>query len=316
VVKEQSSLSFEITDEDIYYIQLSTFSQTSVQQIEDLLRRASSKEYRGIILDLRNNSGGLLNAVVEISGLFVKKGTLVVQTKDRDGNVTSQEMTRRAPIANGQVPIFVMTNNYTASAAEILAGFLKIKSMESTKSADGKPLNVFLVGTCTFGKGSVQEVEPISNDCAAKITTSLYYLPGDVTIQGTGIGPDFPVEKTLPQTEHMQWFTKHYGRESTLENYIKVTDKSTVLSNGTCPIDEDKKEEEKKDKDKPARWAERAKEMLQTDNQLRTTITLVNLFNLHKQMTEPDKVSRDGAVAFMEKQLVTKKKLEIVEVKL
>jgi len=317
VVKEQSSLSFEIRDQNIYYLSLSMFSQSAIQQIEDLLKKSKDKQYRGVILDLRNNSGGLLNAVVEIAGLFLPKNSLVVQTKDRNGKETSKEVTKRAPVTNGQVPIFILINNYTASAAEILAGCLKIHSEQNGGGKNGKePLLVFLVGACTFGKGSVQEVKPISNECAAKVTTSLYYLPGDVSIQGSGIAPDFPIERTLPQSEQMVWFTKHYGRENTFENYIKAPEGS-VTGNGTCALedDKDKKKEEEK-KNGPTRWTERAKEMLQTDNQLRATISLINLFNLYRDGLEEDKfANRADAIEYIEKLFVTAKTLDIVEVK-
>jgi len=150
------------------------------------------------------------------------------------------------------------------------------------------------------------------------VTTSLYYLPGDVSIQGTGIEPDFPVERTLPQTEQMVWFTKHYGRENTFENYIKAAN-GTVTSNGTCALEDDKKDKDKKKdekKDGPTRWSERAKEMLQTDNQLRMTISLINLFNLYKESLDEDTAAtRDDAISFMEKLIVTAKTLDIVEVK-
>jgi len=319
VVKEQSSLSFEIRDQDIYYLSLSMFSQSAIQQIEDLLKKSKDKQYRGVILDLRNNSGGLLNAVVEIAGLFLPKSSLVVKTKDRNGKETSKEMTKRAPITNGQVPIFILINNYTASAAEILAGCLKIHSEQNGGGKDGKePLLVFLVGTSTFGKGSVQEVKPISNDCAAKVTTSLYYLPGDVSIQGTGIVPDFPIERTLPQSEQMVWFTKNYGRENTFENFIKPPDGS-ITGNGTCVLEDDGKKESEKEnskKDGPTRWTERAKEMLQTDNQLRATISLINLFNLYRSSLEDEKIAnRVDAIEYIERLFVTAKTLDIVEVK-
>ena len=317
VVKEQSSLSFEIRDQNIYYLSLSMFSQNAIQQIENLLKKSKDKQYRGIILDLRNNSGGLLNAVVEIVGLFLPKGTLVVKTKDKNGKETSKEITKRPPVTNGQVPIFILINNYTASAAEILAGCLKIHSENSDqkKSGNEHPL-VFLVGSCTFGKGSVQEVKPISNDCAAKVTTSLYYLPGDVSIQGTGIAPDFPIERTLPQSEQMVWFTKHYGRENTFENYIKAPN-GVITGNGTCALETEKDKKEKGEKKNgPTRWSERAKEMLQTDNQLRMTISLINLFNLYKDsLAEDVAATRKDAIESMENLIVTAKSLDIVEVK-
>ena len=114
------------------------------------------------------------------------KGSLVVTTKDKHGKVTEEYRTNRNPIATN-IPIFILINNYTASAAEILAGALKIHADPASAgkivAGDAKKKknhkhnpHVFLVGTKTFGKGSVQEVIPISNNCAIKITTSLIFL--------------------------------------------------------------------------------------------------------------------------------------------
>lgn len=283
VVKEQHSLSFHIKSHDIYYLSLSMFTENAAQQVEKLLNKALEHHYKGLILDLRNNSGGLLNSAIDIAGLFLKKNSLVVITKDKNDREIERFATDRTPAANSNIPIFILINNYTASAAEILAGCLKIHSDQ---------LMVFLVGTTTFGKGSVQEVIPISNNCALKITTSLYYLPDNTTVQGVGIEPDFIIERTLPQTEQMQWFTKHYGREQTLDNYIKVVDITEKTDDK--PIGENKSEEKK-----PDRWQERAKAMLQKDNQLRETITLINILHTAQNNT-PNKVeNRQLAVAYL-----------------
>ncbi len=300
VIKEQHSLSFHIKSHDIYYLSLSMFTENVVQQVEKLLNKALEHHYKGLILDLRNNSGGLLSAVIDIAGLFLKKNSLVVITKDKNDREIERFATDRVPAANSNLPIFILINNYTASAAEILAGCLKIHSDQ---------LMVFLVGTTTFGKGSVQEVIPISNNCALKITTSLYYLPNNTAVQGIGIEPDFVIDRTLPQTEQMQWFTKHYGREQTLDNYIKVVDI-------TEKADDKPAGENKSEKEKPDRWQERAKEMLQKDNQLRETITLINMLHTAQNNT-PDKVqNRQLAVAYLKQSHISSDKLEIEEIKL
>lgn len=312
-VKEQNSLSFEIRDQNIYYISLNMFTQNAIKQVESLLTKAKDTSYRGVILDLRNNSGGLLNAVVEIAGLFIEKGKLVVTTKDKHDTETDRYITKRNPVANGNIPIFIITNNYTASAAEILAGCLRVHSSakDDTKTKEHRPL-VFIVGTRTFGKGSVQEVIPISNDCAAKVTTSLYYLPDGETIQGTGIEPDLIVERATPPTEQMQWFAKHYGKEEALENYIK-TAKSKEKEAEQKKKDEEEKE--KKKKNEPTRWVERAKEMLQTDNQLRMTISYINLLETFRTLSPEKGNDRDACVEFMLKNVATSNNLDIIEIK-
>ena len=306
VVKEQYSLSFHIKNQDIYYISLSMFTENAVKQIEKLIKKSNEQHYKGLIFDLRNNSGGLLNAVIDIAGLFLDKQSLVVLTKDKNNQELERYATTRKPIVNTRLPIFILINNYTASAAEILAGCLKIHSEKQTGEKNN--FMVFLIGTKTFGKGSVQEVIPVSNNCALKITTSLYFFSDNTTIQGTGIEPDFVIERTLPLTEQMQWFTKHYGREQTLDNYIKIS-KST---------ENEKTKQEKKEEveNKSNRWQERAKEMLRSDNQLRETITLINML-YNAQIYTPDLVkNRKQAVTFLKQSHISNDILEIEEIKL
>src|SRR5579863_664199 len=291
VIKEQNSLSFYLKDQNNYYLALSTFSQNAVNQVEALLKQATKNKYRGVILDLRNNSGGLLNAVVDIAGMFVTKGSVIVTTKDKEGRVTNRYPTTRNPIL-ADMPIFILINNYTASAAEILAGVLKIHAQRGST----KNLHAFLIGTKTFGKGSVQEVIPVSNNCAIKLTTSLYFLPDDTTIQGIGIEPDFVVERTMPLSEQMRWFTQNYGREETFKNHIKVhiTPESTPKKPLTEGADQAAK-----------RWSERAKELLQQDNQLRAAITLINLLGTARQCCPAQVTTREKTVQFMREHLIT-----------
>lgn len=343
VVENESSLSFHIKNHDIYYISLSSFSSNTLAQVEKLLRESTKKHYKGIILDLRNNSGGLLTSVVDIAGLFVPKGSLVVATKDKNGKEKERYVTTRTPIANGTTPIFILINNFTASAAEILAGCLKIHSSQIATKASSfagpmadkphgkttitpsnhiqKDLYIFVVGTQSYGKGSVQEVIPIEN-YAIKLTTSLYFLPNDTKVQGVGITPDFVIERTFPATEQMQWFTKFYGREDGIGNYIKpdgkvASDKESEKK--ALEKDKDKKTlrepqgDRGKDKDnkKGSGWVKRAQTMIDQDNQIRDTISLVNLFDTFKHTCPANVDNRDKAVEFLKKHHITNDKIEI-----
>jgi carboxyl-terminal processing protease len=305
IVKEQHSLSFNIKSHNISYISLSMFTDAAVKQIETLLKKAHEQHAKGLILDLRNNSGGLLNAAIDIAGLFVKKGSLVTLTKNKHGKEIERYQTKRNPIIKGKLPIFILINNYTASAGEILAGCLKINSDLTNDYL------VFLVGTKTFGKGSVQEVIPISNNCALKITTCLYFLPDNTTIQGSGIEPDFTIERTTPATEQIQWFIKNYGREETLDNYIKVTKEGV-------PLVKEKKEKFAKDENKKKdgnRRFDRAKEMLQNDNQLRDCISLINTLHTAQKYTPELVKTRIDALTYLKQNHINSDKLEIEEVK-
>jgi len=280
------------------------FTDAAVKQIETLLKKSQKQPHKGLILDLRNNSGGLLNAAIDIAGLFLKKNSLVTLTKDKHGKEIERYVTTRNPVAKNTMPIFILINNYTASAGEILAGCLKINSDTTNNYL------VFLVGTKTFGKGSVQELVPISNNCALKITTCLYFLPDNTTIQGTGIEPDFMIERTTPPTEQMQWFIKNYGREETLDNYIKVAKDGTPLVK-----DKDEKKEPPKKKHGNRRY-DRAKEMLQNDNQLRDCIALISMLHTAQKHTPHLVKTRADALAYLKQNHINSDKLEIEEVKI
>lgn len=307
VIKEQSSLCFYLPEHNVYYLSLTIFSDNAAKQIKELLEKSRKKQYKALILDLRNNSGGLLTAGVDIAGLFLDKGSLVVVTKDKNNKELERYETHENPVANDQLPIFILINNYTASAGEILAGCLKLHSQNFATKANNKQqrkLMVFLVGTKTFGKGSVQEVIPVSNNCAMKITTSLYFLPQDISIQGIGIEPDFVVEKRFPPTNQITWFTKFYGREQALEHHITVRK------------EEEDKAEKKKENTKET-WADRAREMLEKDNQFRETLTLVNLLNTAKTTCPANVSDREKAVKYMRSIYVASEEpLKMEEVKL
>jgi carboxyl-terminal processing protease len=302
VIKDQNTICFYLPDYNICYISLTMFNEKSVNSIEKLLESANKKQYKGLVLDLRNNSGGLLQSAIDIVGLFVDKGSVVVTTKDKNNKELDRYATKRQPLSHTPPFIIILINNYTASAAEILAGCLKIHAESST--AKTKPI-VVLVGTRTFGKGSVQEIIPVSNECAAKITTTLYFLPDGNSIQGVGIEPDVNVEKKIDLPEHVAWFNQHYGHEQALANYIKQNN------------EQNKKEEDiKKEAEKPKNWAERSKEMLSKDNQFLDAVSILNVLNSAKELMPAGISNRKQAVSFLKKNYATGEKLNMAEIKI
>jgi len=311
VIKEQSSLSFYLPEHNIYYMSLTTFADNSTQQLEKLLNKA--KAYKGLVLDLRSNTGGLLTAAINIAGLFLDKESLVVSTKGKEDTKLEEYKTAKDPIANSTLPVFILVNNYTASAAEILSGCLKIHSDALAKKAASsntpqQKLMIFIVGTKSFGKGSVQEVIPISNNCAIKLTTSLYYLPEDTLIQGKGIEPDFVIDRLHTPPDKVKWFTDNHGREHNIEGYINT--------NNTCSsTSKDKKNKKKQDEKKHKTWAERVKEMLNKDNQFKATLNLINALDLGKKQCPTDVDNRQKAIGFLKKQIITDNELALEEVK-
>jgi carboxyl-terminal processing protease len=304
IIKEQVSLAFYLEQQQIYYVALTMFTSNSASQLEHILNKAQDKSVRALIIDLRNNSGGLLDAAVDIVGLFVPKGSLVVTTKDKNNNETSRYVTKRNPL-DLHLPIFILVNNFTASAAEILAGCLKQHAMHP-KENKKKQLNVFITGTKTFGKGSVQEVIPVSNNSAVKVTTSLYFLPDDVSIQGVGITPDFIIEKTFPPTKQVSWFTKFYGREQSLKNYIRIDNHTNEAA----------KEQEKTNETKKQSWNMRAQKRLQEDNQFKETVSIINLYHMAFTSCPQNITNRTKAIQFINSIYMAHSDIAMVEVKI
>jgi carboxyl-terminal processing protease len=153
------------------------------KQYRALVKKEHGKIY-GAVLDLRNNPGGLLDQGVKTADLFLNKGN-IVSTKSRVGKDLSFDATP-GDILKG-VPLVVLINGGTASAAEIVSGALKDNH------------RAVLMGTRSFGKGSVQSVIPLSDGTAFKLTTALYYTPSGTSIQATGIKPDIKVVEEIPE---------------------------------------------------------------------------------------------------------------------
>jgi carboxyl-terminal processing protease len=161
------------------YVRLSDFGQTSYDEVRRAMLTGKEQHARGYILDLRYNGGGLLDAAVEISSLFVPDGT-IVSTVDRN-NVRETKTATRESIA--AVPLVILVNGYTASASEITAGAVQDYHVGT------------LIGTKTFGKGVVQSIYNLADGGALKITTARYLTPRGRDIQHRGIEPDIVVDQ-------------------------------------------------------------------------------------------------------------------------
>lgn len=173
------SVSGKIIDNDIGYIKLRLFGAETNNELRNSLKDMVSKGIRGVILDLRNNGGGYINAAVDISSIFIDQGEPIVLVKNKSGNSTNHTSKGDFRL---NLPLLVLVNKYSASASEITAGALK----------DYK--RGILIGTKTFGKGSVQQVVPFSDGSAFKITISHYYTPKGNDIDKCGLEPDYKVE--------------------------------------------------------------------------------------------------------------------------
>ncbi|MBM3618525.1 MAG: S41 family peptidase [Alphaproteobacteria bacterium] len=203
-------------EDDIAYIRVRSFSENThpsvVREIEKL--KKSMPEIRGIVLDLRNNPGGLLDQAIAVSDDFLEKGE-IVSTRGRDPENTVRYNAKEGAIVPDSVPVVVLVNNGSASASEIVAGALQ----------DHK--RAIVLGTDTFGKGSVQTVIPLNNHGAMRLTTARYYTPSGRSIQAEGIKPDIFVEpaKVEPITQNSAFGTRS---EASLRGHL---DKGKTATN-------------------------------------------------------------------------------------
>jgi carboxyl-terminal processing protease len=165
----------------IGYIRLSEFQENTPKDLSEALKKVEAENLKGLVLDLRNNPGGLLDVAVDVAGKFLEEGKIVVTTK---GRVENQNLEFKSKNKNKHLdyPIVVLINGGSASASEIVAG-----ALQDYKRA-------LLIGTKSFGKGSVQTVVPMSDGSAVRLTTSKYYTPSGRSIHGLGIVPDIIVE--------------------------------------------------------------------------------------------------------------------------
>jgi carboxyl-terminal processing protease len=169
----------------IYYVRITSFQEKTSKDLEKALEQAQKAGDAALILDLRNDPGGLLNQAVAVSDMFLDKGQLIVYTQ---GRIKNQDLRFTADHSNGlpKWPMVVLVNGGSASASEIVAGALQ----------DWK--RAVLIGTKTFGKGSVQTVIPLSDGSGLRLTTAKYFTPRGRSIHGIGITPDIVVELPKP----------------------------------------------------------------------------------------------------------------------
>ncbi len=176
------SVRSELLAPDYGYIRISHFSETTwrdTRKAVQNIRQQSRDGLRGLVLDLRNNPGGVLDAAIDVSDGFLDAG-LIVSASGRAPDANFSHQAREGDILDG-ARIVVLVNEGSASAAEIVAGALQDNHRAT------------IAGVRTFGKGSVQTVMPLSNGRAIKLTTSLYYTPSGVSIHGQGITPDIEI---------------------------------------------------------------------------------------------------------------------------
>ena len=203
------SVRSRVEGDDVGYIRLSQFNEQTTEglkkAISDITAKVSNDKLKGYILDLRNNPGGLLDQAISVSDAFLEKGE-VVSTRGRNAEETQRFNARSGDLTNHK-PVIVLVNGGSASASEIVAGALQ----------DHKRATV--LGTRSFGKGSVQTIIPLgSGNGALRLTTARYYTPSGRSIQAKGITPDIEVLQDVPDDLKSRTDTKG---EASLRGHLK-----------------------------------------------------------------------------------------------
>ncbi len=183
IIKLESVSDGRIMEEGIGYVRINRFGQRTGAEFKETLDRLEAEGMTGLVIDLRNNPGGLLSAAVDVAGRFFDRGEVVVYTQGRDRE-SRNEIKARTSGRNKTYPLAVLINSGSASAAEIVAGALK----DSRRA--------IIVGETSFGKGSVQRIEALRDGAALRYTSARYYTPGGVTLHEKGVEPD--IEITVP----------------------------------------------------------------------------------------------------------------------
>jgi carboxyl-terminal processing protease len=172
--------------ENLGYVRLTQFQEATGRDLSKAIKQFREQKVQGTILDLRNNPGGLLTAAVDVSEQFLPSGKLVVYTKSREGK--KDEWFAKSKDQMEDLPVIILVNEGSASASEIVAGALQDWG------------RAVIVGTTSFGKGSVQTILPLGDGSGLRLTTAKYYTPKGRSIQSTGITPDIVVKLPAPAT--------------------------------------------------------------------------------------------------------------------
>jgi carboxyl-terminal processing protease len=220
-----------VEGEDIGYVRITSFQgERTLEQlragIADITKQIPADKLKGYIIDLRNNGGGLLDQAIAVTDSFLDRGE-IVSTRGRNPDDTQRHNARQGDLTNGK-PLIVLVNGGSASASEIVAG-----ALQDHKRAT-------LLGSRSFGKGSVQTVIPISQFGALKLTTARYFTPAGRSIQAKGIAPDVELVQDLP--DDLKGKVETRG-ESSLRGHLKAGDKEEEKGGSPAYVPPDSKDD-------------------------------------------------------------------------
>ena len=222
------SVKNEIKSDDVIYVRISSFNEEVDEMVAKAIKQAQKKldnKARGLVLDLRNNPGGLLDQAIAVSDLFLDKGE-IVSTRSRNEEDNIKYSAKEGDVLNG-LPIVVIINDGSASASEIVAGALQ----------DHK--RAVILGEKSFGKGSVQTLIPLANYGAMRITTARYYTPSGRSIQAKGIEPDVLVKPAKVEVIENEYERSEAELKNALKNDTVTEGKSTNKSKTDADLKDD-----------------------------------------------------------------------------
>ncbi len=192
IIRVYSVRGARMLNDAIGYVRLAKFSETTADSLRQEVNRLIEQGMQGLVLDLRGNSGGLLTSAIEVSRQFLSPGALIVTTRGRGDQIIGEPVKAVGPDDYPELPLVILVNKGTASAAEIVAG-----SLQDNRRA-------ILIGETTFGKGSVQSILPLEQEAAIRLTTARYFTPSERLIHGKGIEPDITVSMPADEWRRVQ----------------------------------------------------------------------------------------------------------------
>jgi carboxyl-terminal processing protease len=222
------SVKSKLLEDGIGYIKINQFQEQTSSDLSQAMDNLMKQNINSLVLDLRNNPGGLLNSAVDVSSQFLPSGKLVVFIKDRKGEKVEYKSGKNG--SNSVTPMVVLVNQGSASASEIVAGALKDWN------------RAVVIGTQTFGKGSVQSVIPLGDGSALRLTTARYYTPDGISIQTTGIAPDIVVKPEIKEGVKGRPAIREKDLERHLKNGIEIEEKPAEPED-MIPIEVEEKED-------------------------------------------------------------------------
>jgi len=264
IIKVQS-VKKKIYNSDIGYIKIRSFSKNTSSDLDNAISSLRNKNITKLILDVRNNPGGLLNQAVEVSDRFLENENLIVYTKGRTKEQNTR-FTTHDKIKHVDYPMIILVNGGSASASEIVAGALQDLG------------RAVILGTPTFGKGSVQTIMPLSDGSALRLTTARYYTPSGKIIQENGITPDIIIEnQPLPLiTDNTKTEAKEPSDKEKIRRFLRERDLKKHLKGKTSIEGSNKDNQKKSTLNSDNKSSSELEKDLDKDTQLRHAVSLLS----------------------------------------